>query len=41
MGKTMTGEERLIQDFRRLMKGINAKGYKTRAAYMNHTEQFL
>ena len=41
MGKTMTGEERLIQDFRRMMKGINENGYKTRAAYGNHVEQFL
>ena len=41
MGKSMTGEERLIQDFRRMMKGINENGYKTRAAYGNHAEQFL
>lgn len=38
MGKTITGEERLIQDFRRMMKGINENGYKTRAAYGNHAE---
>ena len=41
MGKIMTGEERLIQDSRRMMKGINENGYKTRAAYVNHVEQFL
>ena len=41
MGKKFTGEDKLLQELNRLVREINEKGIKTRAAYKSHMRNFL
>lgn len=41
MGKTFTGEDKLLQELNRLARENNEKGHKSRVAYKSHMRNFL